>query len=233
MLNRQYTTNLRMRTSVTLTICFIMIAISITTDLIPGIFFNSALAQSIHSTDNLNNEAKINIAEQQIMLNKQNLTAIPKPIPKPELNMPMKAVNRVGTAFSGRRSVSIKSTDAGIVPRYPQTSACINCGTVDFVNIIGQGNNIDFITGGIISGIIRNKIIGHGQHQHYPPNTTMNENSHANHQHGNQSTNNTARYEVGVTMDDGTQTILKQQHAPQFHFGDRVRLIDGVILPNQ
>lgn len=150
------------------------------------------------------------------------------PAHRPDLNMPNRAIDRTGTAFSGRRSsVSIKSTDAGIVPRYPQTSACINCGTVDFVNVIGQGNNIDLITGGIINGVIRNKVFQYGQNQGYPIDPHMHGNAHQGHHQGN----GTTHYDVGVTMDDGTKTIITQPNTPHFHSGDRIKLIDGEFVP--
>lgn len=144
-------------------------------------------------------------------------------------NMTGRAIDRTGTAFSGRNSVSIKSTDAGIVPRYQQNSGCINCGTVDFINVIGQGAQNDFITGAIISGAIRNKIFRHGQDQHYPIDPRMGGNTHPDHQQDNASTH----YDIGVTMDDGTQTVITHQNAPNFHRGARIKLIDGEFVPHQ
>ena len=154
---------------------------------------------------------------------------------KPEPNMTGRAIDRTGTAFSGRNSVSIKSTDAGRIPRYQQNSGCINCGTVDFINVIGQGGNIDLITGGIISGVIRNKVIRHGQDQdqdqdqHYPIDPRMSGHMHQGHQPSDEATH----YKIGVTMDDGTQSVITHQHAPNFHRGDRIKLIDGEFVPHQ
>lgn len=149
------------------------------------------------------------------------------PAHQPEANMTGRAIDRTGTAFSGRNSVSIKSTDAGRIPRYQQNSGCINCGTVDFINVIGQGG-IDLITGGIISGAIRNKVIRHGQDQHYPIDPRLGGNMHPGHQHNNDTT----QYNIGVTMDDGTQTVITHQDAPNFHRGDRIELIDGEFSPH-
>lgn len=147
---------------------------------------------------------------------------------KPEPNMTGRAIDRTGTAFSGKSSVSIKSTDAGRIPRYQQNSGCINCGTVDFINVIGQSGNIDLITGGIISGVIRNKVIRHGHDQHYPIDPRMSGNMHQGHQTSDDATH----YKIGVTMDDGTQSIITHQHAPNFHRGDRIKLIDGEFVPH-
>ncbi len=152
----------------------------------------------------------------------------PNPAHKSEPNMTGRAIDRTGTAFSGRNSVSIKSTDAGKIPRYQQNSGCINCGTVDFINVIGQGGNIDLITGGIISGVIRNKVIRHGQDQHYPIDPRISGNMHRGHQPSDDATH----YKIGITMDDGTQSIITHQHAPNFHRGDRIKLIDGEFVPH-
>ncbi|MDP1559355.1 MAG: hypothetical protein Q8K59_04005 [Nitrosomonas sp.] len=247
MLNRQNKARLKIRSAVISLIFFGIAIVSLMSERIPAFSAKSAYAQSIHSTDSLSNISAERIVGQQMAQNRQDSATTP------EINMPERAVNRVGTAFSGRRSVSIKSTDAGIVPRYPQTSACINCGTVDFVNAIGQGNNLDLIaggiiggvitapetkitiqdliTGGIIGGVIRNKVIRHGQH--YPADSTRGGNYNPGYQTGNPSAHNNNRYDVGVTLDDGTKAIITQQNAPQFHHGDRVQLIDGVVVPDQ
>lgn len=152
----------------------------------------------------------------------------PNPTHKPEPNMTGRAIDRTGTAFSGRSSVSIKSTDAGRIPRYQQNLGCINCGTVDFINVIGQGGNIDLITSGIISGVIRNKVIRHSQDQHYPIDPRMSGNMHQ----GHLPSEDTTHYKIGVTMDDGTQSVITHQHAPSFHRGDRIKLIDGEFVPH-
>ncbi len=162
-------------------------------------------------------------AENTFSQSTQSITQ--NPAQKPESGMTGRAIDRTGTAFSGRNSVSIKSTDAGQIPRYQQNSGCINCGTVDFINVIGQGG-IDLITGGIISGVIRNKVFQHGHGQHYPVNPQLYGNTHPNH-HPNQEQ---PHYTVGVTMDDGTQTVITHPSPPNFHRGDRIELIDGEFV---
>ena len=76
---------------------------------------------------------------------------IPKPSIKPDQKLPVRTMQRTGTAIAGaRNSVSIKSTDAGIIhyppaipathyphyapnpPLVPSASGCINCGIIDF-----------------------------------------------------------------------------------------------------
>ena len=78
----------------------------------------------------------------------------PKPDIKPNPDLTSRSMHRTGTAIVGaRNSVSIKSTDAGIIhyppsvppspvpssvytPNSPHASNCINCGLIDFINII-------------------------------------------------------------------------------------------------
>jgi len=188
---------------------FSLFAFNIMTGLIPGISEKSVFAQSTY------------------VKNKQKHTIIPRP--KPEFNIPMRSVNSVSTTFSSSNSVSIKSTDAGIIPRYRQPSECIDCGIVDFVE---PGYAADIIAGGIISGVIASKIFRREAHKYPPTNTDMGRGTYPDHRLNGGRANRMMNYDIGITMDDGTQTIIKQQTAPHFHSGDRVKLIDGVLKLN-
>lgn len=94
----------------------------------------------------------------QTPLRSQSLTTQPVPESPPDLNKPPRTIHRIGTAISTpRNSISIKSTDAGIIHRQPPASGCINCGIIDFVNKIGQGNNLNAIASGIVAGTVARK----------------------------------------------------------------------------
>ncbi|NBQ70740.1 MAG: hypothetical protein EBU46_18675, partial [Nitrosomonadaceae bacterium] len=55
----------------------------------------------------------------------QHLATQPAETP-PDVNRPPRTVHRIGTAIAApRNSVSIKSTDAGAIPRQPATAGCI------------------------------------------------------------------------------------------------------------
>jgi len=186
-------------------VLFIKIVIILILSLI-GI--KSALTQSI-STHTMHQQA--NPGTQELVL-------VPMPKAKPNLSMPSRTVNRVGTMIGTRNSISVKSTDAGIIHRHPPGATCINCGVIDFINIPGQGPVLNAIATGVVAGTIARSIGQYGAHSH--------DSGHANvppHNH---------HYDVGITMQDGSQAIITLPDASQFHRGDPVQLIDGVLVPH-
>ncbi|MBX3640259.1 MAG: hypothetical protein KF888_07070 [Nitrosomonas sp.] len=158
----------------------------------------------------------------------------PRPGIKPGPYMPIRTMQRTGTAIVGaRNSVSIKSTDAGIIHRpaapsvplspLPQSgSNCMNCGVIDFINI-AQGNAINAMASGIIAGTIARKIGEHGAHPHVN-HTPGRRNGHSNQGHQQ-------HYHVGVTMQDGSQQIIMVPDITGLHRGDIIQLKDGVLTP--
>ena len=101
----------------------------------------------------------VNIASAQSSSSAQSLTTRPLPESPPDLNRAPRTIHRTGTAISGaRNSISIKSTDAGIIHRQPPASGCINCGIVDFVNKMGQVGGLNAIAGGVIAGTVARKL---------------------------------------------------------------------------
>lgn len=157
--------------------------------------------------------------------NSQNLIPQSASDSPPDLSRPPRTIHRVGTAISTpRNSISIKSTDAGTVPRQPPTSGCINCGIVDFVNNIGQGNNLNAIASGIVAGTIAREIIRpHGTNQPDTAGGMLGD-------HGSNMANPVNPYQIGVTMSDGRQAIIALPDAANFQQGDRVKLIDGALV---
>ncbi len=158
----------------------------------------------------------------------------PRPGIKPDPHMPARTMQRTGTAIVGaRNSVSIKSTDAGIVHRPAAPSAplspqpgsnCINCGIIDFINI-AQGNAINAMASGIIAGTIARKIGEHGAHPH------VNHTSGRHDGHSNQG--HQQHYHVGVTMQDGSRQIIMVPDITGLHRGDIIQLKDGVLTPEK
>ncbi|PTN12598.1 hypothetical protein [Nitrosomonas aestuarii] len=161
---------------------------------------------------------------------------IPTPGVKPNPGLPTRAMHRTGTAIIGaRNSVSIKSTDAGIihypsaapathapnVSGSPYASNCINCGIIDFINNINQNNVLNAMASGIVAGTIARKIGEHGAHPHPQNNAGRGHSRHSGQQH----------YHVGIIMHDGSQQVITVPDASQLHRGDRIQLIDGMIVP--
>jgi len=174
----------------------------------------------------------------QQILSSSSLTPIPSTKPHathtapPEI--PARTMQRTGTAIGttingARNSVSIKSTDAGIVHRPAAPSAplspmapmgqfapnCIHCGIVDFINIAPEAM-VNAIASGMIAGTIVRKIGGHGY------SGTQSE----HHQHRGQQ----QHYQVGVTMQDGSQQVIVVPDVSGLQRGNMVQLKDGILM---
>lgn len=188
-----------------------------------SLFFSLAVlaqSQSIRSTP------------QHLQFDSLSQPSVVPPIPrmKPTLNpdiptMSTRKINRVGTSIVGaRNSVSIKSTDAGIMHRSPpagsigSTGSCINCGVIDFIEILGQGEGLNAIAAGVVAGTIAREI---GLRSNRLPYTGVGS-GRGQQQHG---------HHVGITMQDGSQAIVVLPDASHFNRGDHVKLIDGVLVP--
>ena len=156
----------------------------------------------------------------------QRVTVQPSNIP-PELNnRPPRAVQRIGTAIPPpRNTISIKSTDAGAIPRQSPMSGCINCGVVDFVNKIGQAPNMNAIVSGVVAGTIARGVIGQMPHPH----SGDLQHPHVPHPDGN-AMQPSQPYQIGVTLDDGRQAVIAIPDGTNFQQGDRVKWVDGVLV---
>lgn len=146
-----------------------------------------------------------------------------------DLNKQPRKIHRIGTAIPApQNSISIKSTDAGAIRRQPSVSGCSNCGIVDFVNKIGQGPGLNAIAGGIVAGTVAREVI---RQTPYPHNI-----NHPNTMggipggYGGNVAHPGNPYQVGITMSDGSQAIIALPAASHLQQGDRIQLIDGVVV---
>lgn len=144
---------------------------------------------------------------------------------------PPRKIQRIGTALgTPPGSVSIKSTDAGPVHRRPTKSACSNCGIIDSINKI----NLNTIAGGVVAGTIAREVIRqapqaypyphpspYGGYPHHPMDGIPSHHSPMTHP---------SHYQVGVTMSNGSQSIIVLPDVSHLQHGDRVQLINGAIV---
>ncbi len=145
----------------------------------------------------------------------------------PGVTRPPRIIHRVGTAIPPpRNSVSIKSTDAGHIPRQSAVSGCVNCGVIDFIQRSTSGNALNAITSGVVAGTIAREV---NRQLPYP--------GMAHSQYGTgivpmPSGGNIAAnpYQVGITLHDGSQAIIALPDVSHLQQGDRVQLIDGAIV---
>lgn len=161
--------------------------------------------------------------------NPQNLSTQSLPENPPELNRPSRIIHRIGTAIAApRNSISIKSTDAGLIRRQPPMSGCINCGIVDFVNKIGQGPGLNAIAGGVVAGTVAREIIRQIPHAQGITHPGMIGGTLGG--YGRNMVHPDNPYQIGITMSDGSQAIIALPDASNLQQGDRVRLIDGALV---
>jgi hypothetical protein len=159
----------------------------------------------------------------------QSLTTQPLAESPPDLNRPPRIIHRTGTAIGApRNSISIKSTDAGIIHRQSSASGCINCGIINFVNKIGRDGNLNAIASGVAAGTIAREIIRQTPHPHGADHHGAGGGIHGH--YGANTTHPGDRYHIGITMNDGRQAIIALPDAADFHQGDSVKLIDGVLV---
>lgn len=179
---------------------------------------NSAFAQSSHTTQSYQQPSE-----------PHNLTTRPLPENPPDLNRQPRKIHRIGTAIPApQSSISIKSTDAGIIRRPPPTSGCTNCGIIDFVNKLGQGPGLNAIAGGVVAGTVAREVIRQTPHAQgiIHPNTAGGISG----GYGGNVGHPANPYQVGITMSDGSQAIIALPDASNLQQGDRIQLIDGVLV---
>ncbi|UJP05955.1 MAG: hypothetical protein LZF61_02970 [Nitrosomonas sp.] len=142
---------------------------------------------------------------------------------------PPRSVQRIGTAIPPpRNAVSIKSTDAGAIPRRAPVSGCTNCGMVNFVHQMTQGSGMNAIVSGVVAGTIAREVIGRlpPQAGHHPGYGGHFHDSH----YGAGAVTPVHPYQAGVTMDDGRQVIIAIPEGSGLQQGDRVKWVDGVLV---
>lgn len=122
---------------------FSIVAFSFIFSLIPGLSNINAFAQSTYLE-------KSHI-EQNILKRQEKKIST---MPKPDFTEPMGIDNQSIKTSSGRNSISIKSTEAGISPRIQMNSECPNCSLFNY----GQTGAANFIPDWIINSVIQSKI---------------------------------------------------------------------------
>lgn len=137
------------------------------------------------------------------------------------------------TDTSAQNSVRIRSVEAGRIVRPYGQPACVNCGVINYVypsgyarNGGGYGNPMAGIPGGVVAIPLGDE----GEGRFIAPIGSIL--GHPNQIGQGQTGGSVMYYDIGVMLENGTQTIVRQETRPHFNIGERVKLIDGVLLPN-
>lgn len=121
-------------------------------------------------------------------------------------------------------------------PAQPTAAApaiCRDCGVVEAVNAIeqpGEANGVGAVIGGLLGGIVGNQI-GNGGARQTARILGMAGGAYAGHQVEKNQRKST-KYELVVRFEDGTTRRFDYDSQPAWHTGERVKLVNGVLVAN-
>lgn len=122
---------------------------------------------------------------------------------------------------------------ASIPPAPPAPPTCRECGTVESVREVAiqqaQSPGIGAVAGGILGGVLGHQV-GSGRGNDAATVLGAIGGAFAGHQI-EKSQRKTVRYEIAVRMDDGTMQTLSAESAPAWRGGERVKVVNGVVMP--
>ncbi len=167
------------------------------------------------------------------------VTAMPEPTPAPAKVHKHKKPVHVAQANSGYAPPPVDAVAPPPGTPYPPPTssapmhkACPECATVESVRALqqqGQGSGLGAIAGGLVGGLLGNQVgAGHGRDAATVVGAL------AGGFAGNEvekSKRSSSRYEVVVRFEDGTSQVFKQDSAPPWQAGDRVKVVNGAVVP--
>lgn len=119
-------------------------------------------------------------------------------------------------------------------PAQPAAPAlCRDCGIVEAVNAIeqpGEASGLGAAAGGVLGGVVGNQI-GNGGTRQTARILGMIGGAVAGHQI-EKSQRKTMKYELVVRFEDGTTRRFDYDSQPAWHTGERVKLVNGVLVAN-
>lgn len=110
-------------------------------------------------------------------------------------------------------------------------SACRECGVIESVREIaqpGQASGVGAVAGGVAGGLLGRQL---GGDRHKTAGTVIGAVGGAVAGHQVEKHVKTGKsWEIGVRMEDGSQRSVRQDSAPAWRAGERVRVVDGAIV---
>lgn len=144
------------------------------------------------------------------------------------------SADRPGVSQSAPAPQRPTSRDAEAAPGSPQklAAACANCGVVESIRIVehrGSGSGVGAVAGGLAGALVGNQF-GRGDGR-----TVMTLLGGAGGAYaGNEiekSTKRSSSYEVRVRLDKGGVATTHMASSPAVAVGDKVRLVNGTVVP--
>lgn len=140
------------------------------------------------------------------------------------------------TDTSAQNSVRIRSIEAGKIIRPHGQPSCVNCGVISYVypsghprSGSGYGNAMAGIPGGGVAIPFGEN--GEGRFFTNIGEVLGNTSSYPSQSGQGHVGGKVMYYDIGVMLENGTQTVVRQETRPNFNIGERVKLIDGVLTP--
>lgn len=119
-------------------------------------------------------------------------------------------------------------------PAQPVAPAiCRDCGVIEAVNAIeqpGEANGVGAVIGGLLGGVVGNQI-GNGGARQTARILGMAGGAYAGHQ-VEKAQRKTTKYELVVRFEDGTTRRFDYDSQPSWRTGERVKLVNGVLVAN-
>ncbi|MBK7363585.1 MAG: hypothetical protein IPI97_00680 [Nitrosomonas sp.] len=141
------------------------------------------------------------------------------------------------TDTSAQNSVRTRSVEAGRIIRPHGQPSCMNCGVISHVYPPGYPRSGGGYGGNAMTGIPGGVAIpfgDDGEGRFIAPISSIagNTTAYPNQASQGQADGRVMYYDIGVMLENGTQTVVRQAVKPHFNVGERVKLIDGVLFPN-
>ncbi len=118
-------------------------------------------------------------------------------------------------------------------PPAAPTPTCHNCGSISSINAIeqaGEGTGLGAIAGGVAGALLGSQI-GQGNGTTVATIAGAAGGAYAGHQ-VEKRVKKTSHVEINIRMDDGTYKTISQPNDSGLMVGDKVKIVDGVIVRN-
>ena len=129
-----------------------------------------------------------------------------------------------------RESYPRTSTSTRVAQEEPASHWCANCGNIESIRTIttrAQGSGLGAAGGAILGGLLGTQVGGGHGRQLATVAGAVGGAVVGNQVEGNMKANHS--YEIRVRLDDGKVRTFHQHGVPQWHTGDRVRIVKGSL----
>ncbi len=129
-----------------------------------------------------------------------------------------------------KRPVQVATQEQSAPAQTKSAPVCTTCGVVASVNAItqkGEGSGIGAVAGGVLGGVLGHQV-GGGTGKKIATVAGAAGGAYAGHQ-VEKGMKSTTRYDVVVSMDDGTTRTFSYDTQPAFQAGVKVRVVNGAL----